>query len=218
MVRIVACPACGAPLAPGTARCAYCARYLKQAAGPGQATPATAKTAAAVPHASSPPGAGGRLFRRQTEPNEGAFSLSVPDGWLVEGGIVRADLMRQAVDAQSIAAKVDFAVKRDAAGSVQIRWCPEMRYCDLRVTPAGAMGLFPPGSVYQGMLVSPVVPAADFMVHTLFPWAHPRAGQVRVLARESLPPLAEAYRRRVLGSQGDRVVRSPRTGGTRCAF
>lgn len=102
-------------------------------------------------------------FHRRTEPNEGAFSLSVPQGWQIEGGISRSDLMHQVIDAQSIEAKLDFTVKRDGIGSVLIRWCPEMKYCDLSMSPAGMMGMFPPGSNYQGMLVYPVMSAQEFL-------------------------------------------------------
>ena len=56
---------------------------------------------------------GSMSFRRLAEPREGAFDLLVPEGWLLEGGIVRANLMQQQVSAQTIAAKVDFAVLED---------------------------------------------------------------------------------------------------------
>jgi hypothetical protein len=81
----------------------------------------------------------------------------------MEGGISRADLMHQVIDAQSIEAKLDFTVKRDAAGSVLIRWCPEIKYCDMRMSPAGMMGMFPSGSNHQGMLVYPLMSAQDFL-------------------------------------------------------
>ena len=61
------------------------------------------------------------LFQPRNEPNENAFSLLVPQGWLVEGGIQRANLMNQVVSAQTIEAKVDFALKRDPQGSVMLR-------------------------------------------------------------------------------------------------
>jgi hypothetical protein len=85
--------------------------------------------------------------------------------------------MHQVIDAQSIEAKLDFTVKRDGIGSVLIRWCPEMKYCDLSTSPAGMMGMFPPGSNYQGMLVYPVMSAQEFLIQVVFPWAHPEASQ-----------------------------------------
>jgi hypothetical protein len=127
--------------------------------------------------------------------------LSVPHGWLLEGGILRADLTRhvdrRVVDAQSIEAKLDLAVKRDAAGSVMIRWCPEIKYCDMRASPAGTMGFFPPGSAVQGMTVSPLMSAQDFLIHVVFPWAHPQARRAQVVARETQPLLCQRYRQRI---------------------
>ena len=60
------------------------------------------------------------MFERVTEPREQAFSLLVPKGWRLRGGIVRIDPTRQGGPAQSIAAKVDFAVQSDDDGSVMI--------------------------------------------------------------------------------------------------
>jgi hypothetical protein len=139
------------------------------------------------------------VFQRTVEPNEGAFSILVPQGWQVEGGIFRVDPMMQTQSAQSIAAKLDFAVKRDAAGSVMIRWLPETLFCDLRMTPAGQMGLFPPGSNYQGMLVYPLMSAQEFLVQGIFPQAHPWAEQVQVVEQRSLPQLAQRYQQRLAG-------------------
>lgn len=136
-------------------------------------------------------------FHRRTEPHEGAFSLSVPQGWQIEGGISRSDLMHQVIDAQSIEAKLDFTVKRDGIGSVLIRWCPEMKYCDLSTSPAGMMGMFPPGSNYQGMLVYPVMSAQEFLIQVVFPWAHPEAGQVQVVGQQSQPLLVQSFQRRM---------------------
>lgn len=135
---------------------------------------------------------GSMSFRRLAEPREGAFDLLVPEGWLLEGGIVRANLMQQQVSAQTIAAKVDFAVKRDAQGSVMIRWCPEVMYCDMRFSSVA--GFFPQGSNYMGMLVWSAMSAQDFATQMLFPWAHPQASDGRVEAQEAQPKWIEEHR------------------------
>lgn len=181
------CSACGASVAPDAAQCPYCGQYFQRSAAP-EPQP----EAAALP----PFPASAILFQRQVDPSERAFRLSVPQGWLMEGGIRRADLMHQVVDAQSIEPKVDFSVKRDAAGSVMIRWCPEIKYADVSMTPAGMMGLFPPGSNYQGQIVSPVMPAAAFLVQVVFPWAHPGATQARVVEQSAQPKLAQIHQKR----------------------
>jgi hypothetical protein len=101
------------------------------------------------------------------------------------------------VSAQSIEAKLDFTAKRDAAGSVQIRWCPDMKYCDMRMSPAGMTGFFPAGSNYQGMIVWPLTRPQDFLTQVAFPWAHPEAGDVQVVAAEDMPLLVQMYKGRM---------------------
>lgn len=108
------------------------------------------------------------VFHRMAEPRERAFTVLVPDGWSTEGGIFRVDPLRQGGPAQSVAAKVDFAVKKDAPGTVMIRWLPDMLYFDARNSPAGQMGLFPPGSNYMGMTVMPLLSAQQFLAQLPF--------------------------------------------------
>jgi len=136
------------------------------------------------------------LFQRTVEPREGAFTVSMPKGWIAEGGIMRADHFTQIVSTQTIEAKVDFALKSDPAGRVMIRWCPEMKYCDSRMMTMGMM--FPPGSNYGGMMVYPFMSASQFIATMLFPWAHPRAVQPQMADQRPLPELAGKYQARVI--------------------
>ena len=135
------------------------------------------------------------VFQRIAEPNEQAFTLLVPKGWQSEGGIFRIDPTAQGGPSQSIAAKLDFAVKKDRAGSVMIRWLPDVLYYDARMSPAGQMGLFPPGSNYQGMTVSPVMSARQFLQQVVFPYAHPNASEVKIVEQKSLPKIAQKFQR-----------------------
>lgn len=137
------------------------------------------------------------VFNRVTEPNERAFSLLVPTGWKTEGGIYRVDPTAAGGAAQSIAAKVDFAVKSDNAGSVMVRWLPDVLFYDASMSPAGQMGMFPPGSNYNGMTVFPKMSATQFIIDIAFPYAHPGAEQVAVVDTRSLPGLAQSYTQRV---------------------
>lgn len=82
------------------------------------------------------------IFQRVQEPKENAFSLLIPKGWKLEGGIFRVDPLTQGGPSQSIAAKLDFSVKKDNEGSVMIRWLPDVLFFDARYSPAGQMGLF----------------------------------------------------------------------------
>ncbi len=179
------CPACGAQveLARGAdrMRCVHCG--VEFLLNRGKDAPNTT-------------GLGQMLFHRRSEPREGAFTLQVPDGWLLEGGIFRANLMQTMVNAQVIEAKLDFAVKRDAAGSVLLRWCPEMKYIDPRMNPAAMLGGMMGGN-YGGMIVSPLPTPVDFLVRVVFPWAHPQASQVQVLHQQALPLLVDSFRQRM---------------------
>lgn len=132
-------------------------------------------------------------FSRVSEPRENAFSLLIPKGWQTEGGIFRVDPTAQGGPAQSIAAKLDFAVKKDQAGTVMIRWLPDVLFFDMRMSPAGQMGMFPPGSNYMGMTVYPLMSARQFIQDVAFPYAHPQASNVQVTEQKNLPKLAQKY-------------------------
>ncbi len=137
------------------------------------------------------------IFQRVAEPNENAFTLLVPRGWQTEGGILRIDPLQQGGPSQSIAAKLDFSVKMDSRGTVMARILPDFLFFDPRMSPAGQMGLFPPGSNYQGMPVAYKMPALQFIREMVFPYAHPRAGGVQVTGQRSLPQLAQDIQRRM---------------------
>jgi hypothetical protein len=81
-----------------------------------------------------------------------------------------------------------------------MHYLPDVAFFDARRTPAGQMGLFPPGSNYQGMTVMPVLPAGQFLTDVAFPYAHPNAQGVRILQKRNLPNLAQSYQRRVLSA------------------
>ena len=177
-MQLLRCPACGAPVPPEATQCPYCQSYFRQEGAP-----------SAAPNADFQ----GFTFERRAEPNEQAFTLAVPKGWLLEGGVIRAHHMQQVVNVQTIAAKVDFAVKRDAAGTVMIRWVPEVKYCDTRMSPAAMF--FPQGSSYNGMVVWPLMSGADFLVRMVFPWAHTQAQQAEVLRQQAQPAMVEHFKR-----------------------
>ncbi|MFH2001560.1 MAG: hypothetical protein ABIK28_17890 [Planctomycetota bacterium] len=132
-------------------------------------------------------------FHRTAEPKESAFSLLIPSGWQVEGGILRIDPSAQGGAAQSIEAKLDFTVKCDDAGTVMIRWTPELVFKDARNMPARQMGMFPDGSNYMGMTVWPLLSSKDYLQQVLFPQAHPQAQDVRIEEVRALPRLADAF-------------------------
>jgi hypothetical protein len=138
-MKLSTCPSCGASIAPGAEQCAYCHQFvLAQPASPSAHSKGQTRTAGSARQPPEPQsargssprpavGSSGLGLRRAPEPNEGAFTVLVPEGWLVEGGIMRTNLMNQVVDAQSTEAKLDLTVKRDPAATVAIRWCPEIK-------------------------------------------------------------------------------------------
>ena len=133
------------------------------------------------------------LFHRYTDKTENAFTILVPDGWQTEGGILRVDPSAAGGAAQSLEAKFDFTVKRDAAGSVMLRWVPHIYYVDMRFSPAGSM--FPPGSNYGGMMVMPLQSPQQFAEQMVFPYLHPAASAAQRMDEQRLPGLARVYQK-----------------------
>jgi hypothetical protein len=136
------------------------------------------------------------LLRRHTEPKESAFTVLVPDGWLTEGGVVRIDPSKGPTN--SVGAKIDFTVKRDAAGTAMLRWHPNITYKD----PKFLMGGFPVGSNYMGCPVQRRPSAESFLEQHIFRKQRPKAQNVQIVERKPLPELAQRYRRRAASSAG----------------
>jgi hypothetical protein len=59
------------------------------------------------------------------------------------------------------------------------------------------MGLFPPGSTYQGMTVWPVLTADEFLLQVVLAKAHPGAAGLSVVERKKHPETAQGYGQRV---------------------
>lgn len=57
------------------------------------------------------------------------------------------------------------------------------------------MGLFPPGTNYQGMRVFPLTDAAGFATRYAFPAAHPQATRIQVIEQTKRPQTAAAFAR-----------------------
>ncbi len=138
------------------------------------------------------------IFVKVKEPNEGAFSVLMPKGWISQGGIFYVDPNTTNGYANSVGPKGNFLVKKDQAGSVMIHWLPDFWYCDTRMSPAGQMGLFPQGSYYNGMMVAPCPGAADFILRFVVPQLRPAATAFQVLSSEPLPKVVAKYRRQAV--------------------
>jgi hypothetical protein len=144
------------------------------------------QTAAAIPDP--------MIFVKIKEPKEGAFSLLAPKGWISQGGIFYVDPNTTNGYANSVGPKGNFLVKSNEAGTVMLHWLPDYYYCDTRFSPAGQMGLFQPGSYYNGMYVMPCPSAREYLLRFIFPQLRPDASQVKVLSSEALPEVVARYR------------------------
>ena len=132
------------------------------------------------------------LFKRISEPNEKAFTILVPDGWEVSGGIQRVNPVNSGA-ANAIEAKLDFQIKKKGSPSLKIHWLPDMYYYDSRMSPAAAM--FPEGSNYNGMLVLNKRKASDFVYNNLIPYYHPQAVNIQVQNENNAEALEELFKK-----------------------
>jgi hypothetical protein len=140
------------------------------------------------------PGSDTMVFVKYTEQKEQAWTMLIPKGWQTEGGIRRIDPVSTGDAANAIAAKVDFAVKKDAKGSVMMRWLPDMYRVDSSYTPAGQLGMFPEGSRMNGMLVMRCPSAKDYLLKVAFPEAHPNPTDVKLVSSKAQPKVVSALK------------------------
>lgn len=119
------------------------------------------------------------------EPNEKAFTVLKPKGWLAEGGITRWDPNTMGGAANAIEAKIDFALKMNKEGRVKIHWLPDIYFADLKGQPVA--GMFPEGSLYNGMPVLHKMTAPEFLRQHVIPFVHKDIGNLSILASKTLP-------------------------------
>ncbi len=125
------------------------------------------------------------VLEKIQEPNEKAFTILKPSGWLVEGGIVRWDPVSSGGAANAIEAKIDFSLKMNDKGSVKIHWLPDIYFVDLTGSPVA--GMFPEGSTYNGMPVLHKLNAGDYLRNHLLPYIHPNPDNLSILLLKELP-------------------------------
>jgi hypothetical protein len=127
-------------------------------------------------------------FTRMNEPNEKAFSLLVPKGWIIDGGAIRILDPNRAGANNMVECKFDMSVKNDPNGSVMIRWLPEMLCIDQK----NAWGN-PEGAIFNNTLVRKKRDPVAFMIQVAIPYAHPHASKISVNRTKLLPELASLY-------------------------
>jgi hypothetical protein len=129
---------------------------------------------------------------RVREPRQGAFSLLMPVGWQLSGGMFWVHPEQAGGTANSIETKCDLTVAADPAGTVALRVYPDVYRADTAKMPAGAM--FPYGSNYNGMEAAPVPSAADYIVRGLQA-VRPKATELRVVRADPMSAVAAAHAR-----------------------
>lgn len=139
------------------------------------------------------PGGRSRVGKLYLEPwldrTENAFTVLVPHGWMTMGGMLRVNPLTSNGPAQTLEAKIDFAVLRDPQGAVMVRWLPHIYYTEM----TGATLRLPPGSNYMGMTVLPYPTPDRFVLDLLLPAMRPMARNVRALDVRPLPSLAAVF-------------------------
>jgi hypothetical protein len=131
-------------------------------------------------------------YSRKQEPRENAFSLLVPSGWQIEGGAIRILNPDMGGALNMVECKFDMAVKKDAQGSVMVRWMPEM----LCIDGAYAFGNRE-GAVFNNALVRNKRSPERFITEVGIPYAHPNASNIKIISSKSLPELAQKYQQAV---------------------
>jgi hypothetical protein len=138
----------------------------------------------------------GIRFRETWEPNERAFSLQVPEGWKISGGVFNVNPQQVNGPANTILPKCDFTVRSDDRGTVMIRWAPSWNYADLTYAATGA-GLFRPGQWYRGMPVRLMVSPRQFLYEMLIA-DRPQASGLRIVAEDPMDEVTAEFEREAM--------------------
>lgn len=152
---------------------------------------ATTPSSSLSPAASAGPKPARVLLHRVWEPNEKAFTVLVPKGWQIAGGIFNVNPLKMNGPGNTISPKCDFAVKSDDRGGIMIRWMPSWNYADLTYSPSG-FSLFKPGQYYQGMPVRVMVNAKPFLMEMLGK-ERPQASNLQIIAEDPMNEVSNAF-------------------------
>jgi hypothetical protein len=131
---------------------------------------------------------GAVYFTRMNEPNEKAFSLLVPKGWIIDGGAIRILDPNSAGANNMTDCKFDLSVKKDPKGSVMIRWLPEILCIDQK----NAWGN-PEGAIFNNTLVRKKRDPVAFITQVAIPYAHPHASKINITGTKQLSDLVALY-------------------------
>jgi hypothetical protein len=127
-------------------------------------------------------------FTRVNEPREKALSILIPKGWTIDGGAIRILDPNIAGANNMVECKFDMSVKKDPAGSVMIRWMPEMLCIDQKNAWGNREG-----AVFNNVLVRRKRNPVSFMTEVGIPYAHPHATNISIKSTKQLPGLASLF-------------------------
>jgi hypothetical protein len=122
-------------------------------------------------------------FSRVWEPNEKAASVLMPEGWSIEGGVIRLQ-PNQGGEANAYLSKVDVALKSDSQGTKMIHWCPSWIYI-------GGAGMG--GQIMYGMPVFGPATPTEYLTNVVFPKEHPNAINFRITDTKKLDRTLSIY-------------------------
>ncbi len=135
------------------------------------------------------------VFNRIAEPEENAFTILVPMGWVIESDIIRGDSIP---GDNAIEGKFDFAVKSDSNGTVMIRWLPDMiNYTIAHPVLDTLMGLYPSPEHNNKIIDRPYMAAVDFLGLDLLLYLHEQSTNLSADYMKRLENVADNYQKRV---------------------
>lgn len=130
------------------------------------------------------------VFRKIMEPREGAFTILIPRGWQVTGGIFRVDPNQAGGTMNAIEAKCDITIASDNRGTVMMRRLPKINYADGPMIPF----THGPGMNYNGALVVRMPTVENYLLWAL-KQMRPSATDIQIVHKEDLPKLVNSIRR-----------------------
>ena len=124
----------------------------------------------------------GIAFTRVGEPGEGAFTILMPKGWSMEGGIYRVNAASAGGPLNAMEAKCDLIFKSDPAATRAFRILPDIVYGHVGI----GGGFWGPGSYYQGAMVRHLEDAPTHL-KSIFSAIHGNAVATQILKLTRLP-------------------------------
>ncbi|MBU0515331.1 MAG: hypothetical protein KJ621_11220 [Proteobacteria bacterium] len=133
------------------------------------------------------------VFQPYVDRTEGAFTLLVPRGWTIKGGVTRWSARRVGRGPNSSQAKIDVTVRRGQRGEVMVRWYPRLHFFDPGIAARPRLQGRTPDRLPQGTILRSLLDPHGFNTRFLLPRLHPRATILRLYQGRDLPGLARVF-------------------------